>query len=124
MPNGNRNTVSSDFDPRLSIVKSAFDCRLSGVIMTTVKGGPQWLNGMVLDSGSRGAFRASPEALCCVLEQDTLTGSAPARLKNVDWDVNYQNKQTKVCCAFVVVLLCVYNFIFPSNMHQIKHIMT
>ena len=25
------NTVSSDFDPRSSIVKSVFDCRLSGV---------------------------------------------------------------------------------------------
>ena len=31
------NTVSSDrksFDPRSSIVKSVFDCRLSGVILT------------------------------------------------------------------------------------------
>ena len=27
------NTVSSHFDPRLSIVKSIFDCRLSGVVM-------------------------------------------------------------------------------------------
>ena len=27
-----KNTVSSDFDPRSSIVKSVFDCRLPGVI--------------------------------------------------------------------------------------------
>ena len=26
-----KNTVSSDFDPRLSIVRSVFDCRISGV---------------------------------------------------------------------------------------------
>ena len=28
----NENTGSSDFDPRSSIVKSVFDCRLPGVI--------------------------------------------------------------------------------------------
>ena len=27
------NTVSSDFDPLSSIVKSVFDCRLSGVVI-------------------------------------------------------------------------------------------
>ena len=32
-PFGNKKTVPSDFDPRLSIVKSIFDCRLSGVVM-------------------------------------------------------------------------------------------
>ena len=30
--NGNRNTVSSNFDPRSSIVESVFDCRISGVL--------------------------------------------------------------------------------------------
>ena len=28
------NTVSNDFDPRSSIVKSVFDCRLPGVVIT------------------------------------------------------------------------------------------
>ena len=31
-----KNTVSSDFDSFLSIVKSVFDCRLSGVMMSCV----------------------------------------------------------------------------------------
>ena len=30
------NTISSDFDPCLSIVKSVFDCRLPGVILVHV----------------------------------------------------------------------------------------
>ena len=29
------NTVSSIFDPRSSIVKSVFDCRLSGVVLAS-----------------------------------------------------------------------------------------
>ena len=40
-----KNSVSSDFFyPRLLIVKSVFNCRLSGVMLLRVRSGRVWIN--------------------------------------------------------------------------------
>ena len=54
--------------------------------------GACWFSGRVLDSRLR--FRASPKALPCVLEQETLSSAVPTWLKNC-WLVCKESKQTK-----------------------------